>query len=137
MKYLFLSALSWIFLFLSCKKEVPDTIYTEIPLAHLADYHMELLPEMPSAKDNLKLILYDECKYNKLIAVDRNDDEILIEKQFNSMIMAPCLITNDTILIGQLPAKTYTIKYKLTDIADKSGTKISVAYQFKFTVSKL
>lgn len=91
---------------------------------------------MPSALDEVKLVIHEDCKYNKLSKVQRSGSTIEIEKQFNSMIMAPCLLTNDTILIGKIPAGTYMVKYKLSDLSTVATDKNSLAITFKLLVSK-
>lgn len=108
----------------------------EITTADLAKYNMKILPAAPASGDDIKLVVYDECKYNKLNGVRRDGSVIDIEKQFNSMIMAPCMITNDTILIGKLPGGTYRVNYRLIDIAYQPAGKTTFNLSFKLLVSK-
>ena len=110
---------------------VPD-----ITTADLAKYKMKILPEDPAAGDEIKLVVYEECRYNKLSGVHRDGTTVDIEKQFNSMIMAPCVLTNDTILIGKLPGGTYRVNYKLVDIAYQPGGKTAFAVSFRLVVSR-
>lgn len=108
----------------------------EITTADLEKYKMKILPGAPASGDEIRLVVYDECKYNKLNGVHRNGSVIDIEKQFNSMIMAPCIITNDTILIGKLPGGTYRVNYRLVDIAYQPAGKTTFALSFKLVVSR-
>lgn len=96
---------------------------------------MKILPQVPSPGDDIKLVVYEECRYNKLNSVNRTGTTIDIEKQFNSMIMAPCMLTNDTILIGKLPAGTYKVNYKLVDIAYQPAGKTTFSLSFKLLVA--
>jgi len=112
---------------------IPDS---EITTADLDKYKMKILPQAPASGDDIKLVVYEECRYNKLIGVKRDGTTIAIEKQHNSMIMAPCVLTNDTILIGKLPEGTYRVNYKLIDIAYQPAGKTTFAVSFKLVVAK-
>jgi len=97
---------------------------------------MKILPEAPSSSVEVKLVVYEECRYNKLVGVKREGSTIAIEKQHNSMIMAPCVLTNDTIVIGKLPAGSYRVNYKLVDIAYQPTAKTTLAVSFRLDVAK-
>jgi hypothetical protein len=119
----------------SCTKDVIAPLVPEIPISELGKYNMKILPDNPTSVDDVKLVIYDDCKYNKLIGVQRSLTNIDIVKQYNSMIMAPCIMTNDTILIGKLPVNTYKVYYRLVDIAVQPG-KTTFSVSFKLEISK-
>ena len=119
-----------------CTDVVSYVSDSEITTADLDKYKMKILPVSPASGDDIKLVVYEECRYNKLIGVKRDGTTIAIEKQHNSMIMAPCVLTNDTILIGKLPGGTYRVNYKLVDIAYPPAGKTTFAVSFKLVVAK-
>ena len=123
-----------IFLF-SCTKTVTvtETPVQEVPISDLGKYKMKILPESPASNDEIRLVIYEDCKYNRLTGVQRSGTTIDIEKQYNSMIMAPCFMTNDTILIGKLPVNTYKVNYRLVDIAVPPG-RTTFGISFKLAV---
>ena len=116
-----------------------DSVYVpqlpELTMADLSKYKMKILPDQPVSSAEIKLVVFEECKYNKLAGVKRDGSTISVEKQFNSMIMAPCVLTNDTISLGKLPAGTYRVDYKLVDIAYQPAGKITTAVSFRLIVS--
>lgn len=119
---------------LSCTKNAIAPSVPEIPISELGKYNMKILPVTPTSADDVKLVIYQDCKYNKLVAVQRSLTNIDVVKQYNSMIMAPCVMTNDTILIGKLPVNTYKVYYRLVDIATQPGkTTFSVSFQLNIT----
>lgn len=97
---------------------------------------MKFIPEKPTAADDIKLVVFDDCTYNVLSGVKRNGKIIDIRKHFNSMMKLPCLQQNDTISIGQLPEGTYTVNYKLVDLSTEVKDSISLSYAFALTVVK-
>ncbi|MCX6222762.1 MAG: hypothetical protein NTZ69_17480 [Bacteroidia bacterium] len=119
----------------ACVGIVSETPLPEISVAELANYKMKILPDVPTSSVDVKLVIYEDCKYNRLNKVERNGNIIDIEKQFNSMIMAPCMLTNDTIPIGKLPAGTYRVNYKLVDLSTVTKNKIPFAIAFKLIVT--
>jgi hypothetical protein len=134
-KYSLFFALVMVFAF-ACTDSVSYPAMPVITTSDLAEYKMKLLPESPASGDDIKLVVYEECRYNRLNGVHRNGTTIDIEKQFNSMIMAPCMLTNDTIPIGKLPFGTYRVNYKLVDIAYQPAGKTTFAVSFRLVVSK-
>ena len=112
---------------------VPD-IVLEVPFSTLANYKMKILPETPTAGVAVSLAIFEDCAYNKLSIVQRNGSVINIEKQFNSRMMLPCLLRNDTIQLGVLPRGTYLVVYKLVDLATENKPKTSFALSFKLPV---
>lgn len=136
MKYFCIFLIS--ILIVSCTSS--DLVYQqpipELTIADLAKYKMKIIPEVPIASEDIRLVVYDDCKYNKLVKVQKNGSFIDIEKQYNSMIMAPCMITNDTILIGRLPIGTYGVNYRLVDIARQPELKTTFSVSFKLSISK-
>lgn len=113
---------------------VSETPLPEVSVAELANYKMKILPDVPTSSVDVRLVIYDDCKY-RLNKVERNGSIIDIEKQFNSMIMAPCMLTNDTIPIGKLPAGTYRVNYKLVDLSTVTKNKTPFAIAFKLVVT--
>ena len=118
-----------------CIDMVSETPLSEVTVTELAKYKMKILPDAPTSSDDVKLVILEDCKYNKLNKVERNGSTIDIEKQFNSMIMAPCVLTNDTIPIGKLPAGTYRVNYKLVDLSTVAQNKTPFAIAFKLVVA--
>jgi hypothetical protein len=119
----------------SCTKSIIAPPVPEVPISELGKYNMKILPDNPTSADDVKLVIYQDCKYNKLTGVQRSLANIDIVKQYNSMIMAPCIMTNDTILIGKLPVNIYKVYYRLVDIAVQPG-KTTFSVSFKLEISK-
>jgi hypothetical protein len=109
---------------------------TEVQLSELKDHNMKIIPEKPTSKDEIKLVVYDDCTYNVLSGVTRNGSIIDINKQFNSMMKWPCIAQNDTILIGQLPEGNYTVNYKLLDTSTQVTNPTALSFSFSLPVSK-
>jgi len=123
-----------LFLF-ACNEQTNQVQIPEVQISDLGNYKMKILPDILMSGYDVKLVIYDDCKYNKLNKVERNGNTIDIEKQFNSMIMAPCILTNDTIPIGKLPAGTYRVNYKLVDLSTVAQNKTPFAIAFKLVVT--
>jgi len=119
----------------ACVDMVSETPLPEVTVAELVNYKMKILPDVPTSSVDVRLVIYEDCKYNRLNKVERNSSIIDIEKQFNSMIMAPCVLTNDTIPIGKLPAGTYRVNYKLVDLSTVTKNKPPFAIAFKLVVT--
>ena len=107
---------------------------SEVQLTDPSGHNMKIIPEKPTSKDEIKLVVYDDCNYNVLSGVTKNGQTIEIEKQFNSAMKWPCVITNDTITIGKLASGTYTVKYKLVDVVS-SGVPV-ISFSFNLVVSR-
>jgi len=107
---------------------------SEVQLTDSSGHNMKIIPEKPTSKDEIKLVVYDDCNYNVLSGVTKNGQTIEIEKQFNSAMKWPCVITNDTITIGKLASGTYTVKYKLVDVVS-SGVPV-ISFSFNLVVSR-
>jgi hypothetical protein len=97
--------------------------------------NMKIIPENPGSKDEIRLIVYDDCTYNTLSKNNRTGNTIDIEKQFNSMMKWPCFMKNDTILIGELPPGTYNVNYTLIDISQQTPQNITYSNTFQLKVS--
>jgi hypothetical protein len=97
---------------------------------------MKILPDNLLSNSDVKLVIYDDCKYNTLAGVKITGYTIDIEKQFNSMMKMPCFLTNDTILIGKLPIGSYTVNYKLVDLSLYVKEKTTLALSFKLLVTQ-
>ena len=103
-------------------------------LVDLKDHNMKIVPEIPTSNDEIKLIIFDDCTYNVLSGVIRSDKTIDIQKQFNSMMKWPCVISNDTISLGKLPEGKYIVNYKLADIAPQTTNSTVLSFSFGLTV---
>ena len=130
MKHIALYGL-FFFLVLACSDQV-----SEVQLVDLSAHNMKIIPEKPTANDEIKLVVFDDCTYNMLAGVTRNNKTIDILKQFNSMMKWPCVMKNDTILIGKLPEGTYIVNYKLLDTSTQVTNPISISFSFSLPVSK-
>lgn len=130
MKHIALYGL-FFFLVLACSDQV-----SEMQLVDLSAHNMKIIPDKPTANDEIKLVVFDDCTYNMLAGVTRNNKTIDILKQFNSMMKWPCVMKNDTILIGKLPEGTYIVNYKLLDTSTQVTNPISISFSFSLPVSK-
>ena len=113
---------------------VPPVEYT--PVTDIGKYNMKIIPQPQTSADNIKLVMYDDCQYNLLDGVTRDGSTISIEKHFNSMMKLPCMLRNDTIVIGKLPFGTYTVNYKLLDLSTAVTNPVSLAISFNLAVLK-
>jgi hypothetical protein len=115
----------------ACKKQS-----TEPQITELGKVDMKFIPANPTSNDLIKFVILDDCNYNILSLYNRKGTNIDIEKHFNSLMKWPCILTNDTILIGKLTPGTYTVNYKLLAIANPGSIKItaSATYTLKVTL---
>jgi len=120
-----------IFLVLACSDQV-----SELQLSDISKHNMKVIPEKPTSNDQIKLVVFDDCTYNVLSGVTRTDKTIDIRKQFNSMMKWPCIMKNDTILIGKLPEGTYTVNYKLLDTSTQVTDPVALSFSFSLPVTK-
>ena len=118
-----------IFFMLACSDQV-----SEVQLTDISKYNMKIVPDNPTSNDQIKLVVFDDCTYNILSGITRNDKTIDIQKQFNSMMKWPCMMKNDTILIGKLPLGSYNVNYTLIDISQQAPQNISVSFSFQMKV---
>jgi hypothetical protein len=118
-----------IFFMLACSDQV-----SEVQLTDISKYNMKIVPDNPTSNDQIKLVVFDDCTYNILSGITRNDKTIDIQKQFNSMMKWPCFMKNDTILIGKLPEGSYNVNYTLIDISQQAPQNISVSFSFQMKV---
>ena len=118
-----------IFFMLACSDQV-----SEVQFSDLSKYNMKIIQDNPTSNDQIKLVVFDDCTYNVLSGVTRNDKTIDIQKQFNSMMKWPCFMKNDTILIGKLPEGSYNVNYTLIDISQQAPQNISVSFSFQMKV---
>jgi len=121
--------ISFLFVLFACSDQV-----SEVQLTDLSGHNMKIIPEKPSSKDEIKLVVYDDCNYHQLSEITRKDQIIDIEKNFNGAMKWPCFIQNDTIPIGKLTSGTYTVIYRLVDVVS-SGPPV-IAFSFQLTVSR-
>lgn len=133
MKKLIYSLAVFLLLSLACNEKL---IVPEVQLSDLSEYHMKIIPENPKSNVEIRLVVFDDCTYNVLSGVKINGMKIDIEKQFNSMMKWPCVINNDTILIGRLQEGTYTVNYKLVDLSTQVTDKNTLIFSFSLPVSK-
>lgn len=111
-------------------------LVTPVQLSDLSEYHMMIIPQNPASTDEIRLIILGDCTYNVLSGVTKSGNTIEIQKTFNSMMKWPCVMTNDTILIGTLQEGKYTVNYKLVDLSTQVTDKIAANYTFTLPVSK-
>lgn len=115
--------------FMGCSEPMND-----MQLADLKDHNMKIIPETPTGNDEIKLVIFDDCTYNVLSGITRSDKTIDIQKQFNSMMKWPCVMTNDTISMGKLSEGNYIVNYKLVDIAPQTTNPTVLSFSFGLTV---
>lgn len=116
---------------IACKKQVKE----DQPVNQFSNT-IKIIPENQGSNDEIKLVVYDDCTYNTLSKNKRNGKTIEIEKQFNSMMKLPCMMRNDTILIGKLPPGTYNVNYRLIDISQQTLQNIALSFKFQLEVTK-
>ena len=133
-KVVFTLTAFFLFLF-ACTEKVND-IQTQVQITDLSDHNMKIIPANPSSNDQIKLVVFDDCTYNTLSGVIRRDNAIEIRKEFNSMMKWPCVMKNDTILIGKLSEGTYTVNYKLIDLSTQVTDPNVLSFWFNLIVSK-
>lgn len=114
----------------ACKKQSIETQTTDN-----GKVNMEFIPTNPTSNDLIRFVLLDDCAYNILSLYNRKGSKIDIEKHFNSLMKWPCMITNDTILIGKLTPGTYIVNYKLLDIANPASPKIAASATYTLNVA--
>jgi hypothetical protein len=112
MKWTLLISVLGMFVATACSDQVVQETFDD-PAKH----NMKFIPDHPDITTGIKLIVFDDCNYNILSGITRKGNNIDIQKAFNGMMKRPCLIQNDTIVIGKLSAGSYTIHYKLMNIA--------------------
>ena len=130
MRVSFLTTVIAIFLLMACSEPLDQEIISDP-----GKNNMKFIPEKPGSNDEIKLVVYDDCNYNILSGITRNGKTIDIQKEFNGMMKRPCLIRNDTIVIGKLTEGTYIIHYKLMDIAPVPP-KAEISLTFLLPVSR-
>jgi hypothetical protein len=113
---------------------VPPVDYTQV--SDPGKYNMKIIPQTPTSADNVSLVVYDDCQYNLLSDVTKDGTTITIEKHFNSMMKLACMIRNDTIVIGKLPAGTYIVHYKLLDLSTQVKDPVALAISFYLQIVK-
>lgn len=124
-----------VFFLFSCTDKVNEVQYNEVQFSDLGKHNMKIIPANPTSNSDIKLVVFDDCTYNLLSGVTRNGNMIDIQKQFNGMMKWPCMIMNDTILIGKLSHGTYTVNYKLVDIANPNSPQTTTSLTFHLLVS--
>ena len=107
-----------------------------IPVTDLSKYNMKIIPVTPISSENVRLVIYEDCQYNLLSGVTKNGNTISIEKHFNSMMKLPCMLRNDTIVIGKLSVGSYIVNYKLLDLSTFVKDPVALAISFNLLVSK-
>ncbi len=111
-------------------------LVNDVKLSDLSEHNMKIIPNQPTSNDEIRLVVYDDCTYNNLSGVKLNGKTIVITKQFNSMMKWPCVMRNDTILIGKLPEGTYMVNYKLIDTSTQVSDPNSLSFWFSLPVLK-
>jgi hypothetical protein len=95
-------------------------------------YYLELIPEVPVAGQEVKIVTHGICYINTWI--DLVDRHIILQAYYNSCSMAPCGL--DTLSLGFLSADSYTLDYYLYDICADPWWDSLVYYEnLKFDVT--
>jgi hypothetical protein len=95
-------------------------------------YYLELIPEVPVAGREVKILTHGICYINTWI--DLVDRHIILQAYYNSCSMAPCGL--DTLSLGFLSADSYTLDYYLYDICADPWWDSLVYYEnLKFDVT--
>jgi hypothetical protein len=95
-------------------------------------YYLELIPEVPVAGQEVKILTHGICYINTWI--DLVDRHIILQAYYNSCSMAPCGL--DTLSLGFLSADSYTLDYYLYDICADPWWDSLVYYEnLKFDVT--
>ncbi|PKP30229.1 MAG: hypothetical protein CVU00_13795 [Bacteroidetes bacterium HGW-Bacteroidetes-17] len=81
------------------------------------DFNFEIIPLNPTSEDEMKIV-HTVCNYEQLKTLEINNFSILYQREFNSSMKQPCVIKNDTLILGKLQAGTYTYTYELIDISN-------------------
>ena len=97
---------------IGCQKPVIQELITDPETSN-----MKIIPSAPSIRDEIKLVIYNDCNYNTLIGITKNGNTIHVVKQFNSMMKWPCIMKNDTINLGKSAQGGYILNYRLLDNA--------------------
>ena len=131
MKYTLLSTFVCFLFFVACTEQIDQEKITD-PIEN----NMKIIPASPGSNTEISLVIYDDCTYNTLSGIKLNGKTIEIEKQFNSMMKWPCMMRNDTVIIGKLQEGTYSVNYRLKDIASLTAPVITLSLTFNLLVSK-
>jgi len=95
-------------------------------------YYLELIPEVPVAGQEVKILTHGICYINTWI--DLVDRHIILQAYYNSCSMAPCGL--DTLTLGFLSADSYTLDYYLYDVCAEPDWDSLVYYEnLKFDVT--
>ena len=97
------------------------------------DIKLTIYPEYPTAQDEIKII-EEICTYELLKPVIIKEDTIEYKRYFNSSMGMPCLLTMDTVSLGQLEEGHYTITYSMIDISHQISDSIIEADTMHFYV---
>jgi len=131
MKTIIIAFVFCLFFTTACNEQLQSEKVTD-----LTEHNMKIVPDIPESNNEIKLVIYDDCIYNTLSGMKITGNTIDVEKQFNSMMKWPCIMRNDTISFGKLPEGTFTVHYKLMDIASPSTPKIALSVTFNLVVSR-
>ncbi len=94
-----------------------------------------IVPLSPTAKDQIKLVTYG-CKYNVLAYVKTKGKDIEVKKRFNSQMKWPCILFQDTILLGQLKDGNYKVKFLIVDTNPLVKDSVTVQEEVSLKVKK-
>jgi hypothetical protein len=131
-----LTFLALVLILAACKDQVNELQLHDNQSSDLKEHNMKIIPENPNSQVEIKLVVFDDCTYHQLSVVTRKDNNIDIQKQFNGMMKWPCMMKNDTILIGKLLEGTYHVNYTLIDISQQAPQNISLSFTFQLKVAK-
>jgi len=120
----------------ACSDQITVQSADYTPVTDLSKYNMKIIPVPPTSADNVRLVIYDDCQYNLLDGVTKTGNTISIEKHFNSMMKLPCMLRNDTIVIGKLAMGTYQVNFKLMDLSTQVKDHVALAISFNLQIVK-
>lgn len=87
---------------------------------HVDDsFNLEIIPLNPTSNDVIKIV-HSVCNYEVLKKLEIDNFSITYQREFNSSMKQPCVMTNDTLMLGKLQAGIYTYTYELIDNSSQS-----------------
>lgn len=109
--YIFLTLLTLLFILTNCSKEI--TLY-EDPL-DLKSEEFTFIPRSPNTNVDVSMVYYG-CGYYETSSVTLENKNILVKKHFNGAMKRPCILKQDTILLGKLNKGDYLVTLEIIDI---------------------
>ena len=88
--------------------------------------NIEIIPHNPNSNDEISFV-HSVCNYEILTKLEINNNSIVYQREYNSLMKRPCIQVYDTVLIGMLPTGDYLITYELIDISGKPFSTDAIA----------